>query len=355
MAVHILDAMTREGFEEVVALHDRRSGLRGFVALHDTSAGPAFGGIRRFAYRNENQALADCLRLARSMSHKCALNGIAGGGGKMVLFDPPEEALPAAYRAIGEFVERLGGRWFTGPDVGTGLRELGWVAERTSFVARPDEGPGDLATATAAGVFAAMGAALSHLDGEERWPARTVVVQGLGRVGLRLSERLRACGARVVASEKDPDRRAAAEDLGLEVLEPGSELDVASDVFSPCAMGGVLHDLSIPRLRARVVCGAANNPLARTIHGVHLHRRGILFVPDPVANSGALLRGAEQHLSGRAVELEEIEARIAALTREILELAEARSTATVRVAEDEARRRIERRRATRRAVPAGTP
>ncbi len=356
MAVHILDAMSRAGFEEVVALHDRASGLRGFVALHDTSAGPAFGGIRRFDYRHEHQALNDCLRLARAMSEKCALNGIAGGGGKMVLFDLPERARPDAYRAIGDFVERLGGRWITGPDVGTGTRELGWVAERTRYVTRPGpDGPGDLPAATAAGVFSAMGAALRHLDGAEGWSSRTVVVQGLGSVGLRLARRLVESGARVVASELDPGRRAEARELGLEVHEPGGELELESDVFSPCAMGGVLHDLSIPRLRTRVVCGAANNPLARSHHGVRLHRRGILFVPDPVANAGALLRGAEFHLLGRPPSLAEIERRIGALTTEILELAAARETPTVRVAGHEARRRIVSRRAERRPQSLGSP
>ena len=346
MSVHILDAMIREGFEEVVALHDRRSGLRAFLALHDTSIGPAFGGIRRFAYATEKAALLDCLRLARAMSWKVALADIDGGGGKLVLLDDPGLELEAAYRYLGRCVEGLGGRFYTGPDVGTGAQELGWVTAHTRFAARPgDGGAGDLAGATMLGAFAGVAAALRQLDGEEDWPRRTVVVQGLGEVGLRLARRLVDLGARVVASELDADRGDRARELGVELVSPGHEYDVACDVFAPCAMGGVLHDLTIQRLSCRSVVGAANNILARAGHGVRLHDRGILYVPDFVVNAGAVMRGAGYHLRGEATGDDEIERRIGALATDVLSRAVSEGRPPADVAVEEASLRVARRRA----------
>jgi len=352
MAVHILDAMAREGFEEVVAIHDRASGLRAFVGIHDTSAGPAFGGIRRYAYRDERSALIDCLRLSRAMTRKCALAGIEGGGGKIVVVDSPDLERAGAYRHLGRAVERLAGRYYAGPDVGTGEEELGWVAEGTSFVTRPGaEGPGELAPATAAGVFAGMAASLRSLDGEEDWGKRTIVVQGIGSVGGLLARRLLERGARVLGAELDPDRARRAEALGVECVEAGSELEVECDVFAPCAMGGGLHDLSISRLRSRIVCGSANNPLAHRQHGELLHERGVLYVPDVVVSAGAVLRGSAFHLQGAAMGLEEIEARIDAVVSRILSIASANDWPPSRAAEEEAARLIETRRRRAAAPP----
>ena len=175
--------MTRRGFEEVIAIHDRHSGLEAFLAIHDTSRGPAFGGIRRWAYRNEREALMDCLRLSQAMSRKCALAGLQAGGAKVVLLDRDGLDLEAAYRHIGRVVERMAGRFYTGPDMGTGEPELQWLAEETRYATRPDpEGPGMLAESTAEGVFRGAEAALVHLDGEAAWGKRRVVVQGLSLI-----------------------------------------------------------------------------------------------------------------------------------------------------------------------------
>jgi leucine dehydrogenase len=357
MAVQVLEAMARQGFEEVLALQDRRSGLRAFLAIHDTSVGPAFGGIRRFTYRDEKSALLDCLRLALAMSQKCVLAGIRGGGAKVVVLDRPGMDAAQAYRHLGTCIQRLGGRYFAGPDVGTGTAELTWVAEETGFVTRtgPD-GPGDLAEATAAGVFAGLASALVHLDGAERWKERTVVLQGLGKVGTGLARRLIERGVRVLASEVDEHRVAgASRELAIDLLEPGSELDVPCDVFSPCAMGGILHDLSIQRLRSRAVCGAANNQLARDRHGSKLQERGILYVPDFVVNSGGVIAGAEFHLSGVRARLEDVEGRVRATTTQILAISRRERRAPARVAVREAQRRLDERRAAARSQPTPTP
>lgn len=347
MSVHVLDAMAREGFELVMALHDRRSRLRGFLGIHDSAQGPAFGGIRRWSYQDEDQALRDCLRLARAMTQKCALAGLPAGGGKLVLIDRSDVDVEAAYGFVGDVLESLNGRFHSGPDIGTGARELEWVATRTAFVTRPEpHGPGLLSEATCEGVLHGIAAALRHLDGAEDWSARTIVVQGLGEVGRGLARRFVERGARVVAAEIDPERASlTARELEIELVDPATEFDQRCDVFAPCAMGGILHDLTLTRLRCRVVAGGANNVLARALHGDRLHEMGILYAPDFVINAGALIRGALFHLEGRREPVEAIGSRVGRTTVEILERARAERAPPARVAFDEAERRIARWRA----------
>lgn len=345
----LLDQLARDGFEEIVALHDRRSGLRAFLALHDSTPGRAFGGIRRWSYYDEASALRDCMRLARAMTYKCALAKLPAGGAKMVLLDRPELDLEQGYRFLGGVVERLAGRYYAGPDVGTNTDELARVAERTRFVTDPGpEGPGELAESTAAGVVAGIAAALRHLDGAEDWPRRTIVVQGLGEVGSRVALSLRGWGARVLASDLDSERvEAFVRSSGIERIDPSAEFDTPCDVFSPCALGGILHDLSVLRLRARIVAGAANNVLASPAHGEQLHERGVLYVPDYAINSGALIRGARFHLDGVREPIERIAARVGAVVADVLAQSKAQGLSPARVAEREAEMVVERRRSER--------
>lgn len=336
--------MTRRGFEEVIAIHDRHSGLEAFLAIHDTSRGPAFGGIRRWAYRNEREALMDCLRLSQAMSRKCALAGLQAGGAKVVLLDRDGLDLEAAYRHIGRVVERMAGRFYTGPDMGTGESELQWLAEETRYATRPDpEGPGMLAESTAEGVFRGAEAALVHLDGEAAWGKRRVVVQGLGAVGARLAERLLEHGVTVLGADIDEDRaQKVSSELEIELVDPSDAVDIPCDVYSPCGLGGAVHDVSIERLRCRVIAGGANNVLARRAHGDALHDRDILYAPDFVINSGALIRGSLFHMTGERESLENIGARVGRTLREVFEqsktLEESPEKVAVRIADE----RIER-------------
>ncbi len=303
--------------------------------------------MRRWSYRTENDALRDVLRLSRAMTHKCILSGVPAGGAKVVVLDRGEVDWEGAYRHLGQVVERLAGRFYTGPDVGTGAPELAAMAGETRYVTRPDErGPGQLPEATAEGVFQGMAAALEHLDGEVDWPRRRVVVQGLGAVGSRLARSLVEAGARVLASDVDADTaQRLATELDLELVDPTRELDVPCDVFAPCALGGLLHDLSVPRLRCKVVAGGANNVLAKPAHGDSLHERGVLYVPDFVINSGELIRGAHFPLEGRRIPVAEIGARIRAVLSELLRASQAEGRPPARHAFDEAERRLAERRA----------
>jgi len=353
MSTQVLEEMVQGGFEEVLALHDRKSGLRAFLAIHDTSVGPAFGGIRRFGYLDEGQALMDVLRLSKAMTHKCALAGLPAGGAKLVLLDSPELDVLEAYRYIGKRVDELAGRFYTGPDVGTGPEELSAVAEKTRFVTDPGvAGPGDLAGATADGVFAGIAATLRQLDGEEDWGRRKIVIQGLGGVGERLARRLVEVGAQVVGADIDIERaERVGRELLIETVDPSREFGVECDLFAPCAMGGIIHDVAIKRLRTRAVAGAANNVLARIGHGDQLHSKGILYAPDFAINSGALIRGALFHLNGQRESTGEIESRIGAAITEILGQAAALDLPPARVALREAERRINMRRSSAQTPP----
>ena len=347
MSASLLASLAREGFEAVHALFDRRSGARAYLAIHDTSTGPAFGGVRRATYPNEEAALADCLRLAHNMTAKCAISDLPAGGAKVVLLDDPEVDTLEAYRYLGRAVESLGGRFYAGPDAGTGTAELEALCDSTRYATSPGPGgPGQLAEATASGVFAGIRAGLEHLDGELDWPARRVVVQGLGAVGSLLAERLIEVGARVVGTDLDSE---VAERVGrrleLEVVEPGHELGLECDVFSPNGFGGGLHDLSLPRLRARMIAGGANNVLSQTIHSDSLHASGVLYVPDFVINSGALIRGVRFHLDDERVPVEDIEEGIYTRAQELLERAVKHEEPPLRVARQEARARLDVRRA----------
>ena len=252
----------------------------------------------------------------------------------------------AGYGALGRAVERMAGRLYVGPDVGTGESEMQALAAHTRFATDPGpKGPGELAQSTAEGVFQGMGAALEHLDGALDWSSQRVVIQGLGAVGLELARRLVASGAQVAGSDLDPARlESAVEELGIEGLDSNEVVSAECDVLAPCAMGGLLHDLSLERLRTRVVAGAANNVLARTLHGDRLHARGVLYVPDFVLNSGALIRGTIFHLEGRREPVSAIGRRVAKMVRAVLEEAAKSQAPPTRVARRMAEERLALRR-----------
>ncbi|MEZ6019821.1 MAG: Glu/Leu/Phe/Val dehydrogenase dimerization domain-containing protein [Planctomycetota bacterium] len=305
--------------------------------------GTGFRGIRRYEYRSEAEGIMDCLRLARAMTYKCALAGLPAGGAKTVLLDDPDVDWKRGYRALGRTVERMAGRYYAGPDVGTRDVDLAQVVGETAFATDPGpEGPGELEACTAEGVFRGMQAALQHLDGDVDWPSRRVVIQGLGAVGWALAQRLMAAGAEVAGADMDPDRlQRAVDELGIEGMDPNDVLGARCDVFAPCAMGGLLHDLSLERLQARVVAGAANNVLARTLHGDRLHARGVLYVPDFVLNSGALIRGAIFHLEGRREPVSAIGDRVAGVVTAVLDAARGSDSSPMRVARRMAEERLQ--------------
>ncbi|MBX3465206.1 MAG: Glu/Leu/Phe/Val dehydrogenase [Planctomycetes bacterium] len=294
-----VDVLAAADCEQVLVVRDRATGATAVLAVHDTRLGPAHGGIRRARYPDLGAAVADAVALAQAMTWKAALAELPAGGGKTVLLDHDGLDRAAAYRLVGRAVDQLGGRYFTGPDVGTGDAELRFVAEATRFVAVPgrDGGPGDLAAATASGVFAALTALAERLPAPVR--GLRVVVQGLGAVGWRLAGLLHAAGAELLVADVQPERAAAAAAaFGAHVVPPERVLATPCAVLAPCALGGLLTAATAAALPARGICGAANNVFADADAADVLHRRGVLVVPDFVANAGGLVRGALWHLAG---------------------------------------------------------
>jgi leucine dehydrogenase len=290
----VFDKMAEQGHEQVVFCYDRASGLKAIIAIHDTSLGPARGGTRYKEYHTEDEALDDALRLAKGMSYKFAFTDMPRGGGKAVILrDDPHQTTDKRLllRAYGRFVQLLAGRFGTGPDLGTNSHDMVAVAEQTDYVWAVDTtvgGTGDSTPLTAQGVLAGMQAALEEVDGSGTLQGRRVVVQGLGGVGAHLAELLVAAGAGVVGSDVDPGRaKELADRLGVEVADPEQVYEVNCDVFSPNAVGGVLNEHTIPRLRCRIVAGGANNQLGTPADGARLWERGIVYAPDYVINSAA--------------------------------------------------------------------
>ena len=289
----ILHRMGAEGHEQVAMFSDPGSGLKAIIAIHDTTLGPACGGTRMWPYESEAEALTDALRLSQAMTYKAAAAGLHLGGGKGVIIgDPHTEKSEALMRAYGRFVDTLGGRYLTTTDVGTTGRDLEYVRQETAHVAGLPltlGGSGDTSIMTGLGVYIGMKACAEEVWGNDGLRGKTVAVQGFGKVASHLCEHLMEEDTRIVVADVFDDALDRARDLGLEVTSPNFILNADCDIFAPCALGGVLNPQTIPQLRCRVVAGGANNQLLSEADGEELHRRGILYAPDYIVNSGGII------------------------------------------------------------------
>lgn len=279
--------------ELLLTCADEETGYLGVIAIHNTALGPAVGGTRFWNYASEAEAITDALRLSRGMTYKNALAGLPLGGGKSVIIGNNRTLeREAIFRAHGRFVESLGGRYVTAEDVGTSPADMEIVRRETRHVAGLLDKSGDPSPVTAHGVLRAMQASARVRWGADDLAGRRVAIQGLGNVGRHLARELRAAGAHLVVSDTDDERvRRVVEEYGAERVSPEEIYSVEADIFAPCALGGVLNDETIPRLKAEVVAGAANNQLLEARHGEALEARGILYAPDYVANAGGIING----------------------------------------------------------------
>ena len=279
------------GHEQVVFCHEPSCGYRGIIAIHDTTLGPSLGGTRFWSYPSEEAALVDALRLSRGMTYKAAVAGLNLGGGKAVIIgDPRTTNREAIFRAHGRFIESLGGRYITAEDVGTSEADMEYVHMETDHVSGLPGASGDPSPVTAFGTYRGIKAAARHRYGSDELQGRTVAVQGLGHVGYHLCRYLHGEGASLVVTDIDPERvKRVVDEFAARAVAPDAIYDVEAEVYAPSALGATLNDETIPRLKAEIVGGAANNVLAEARHGDELHERGITYAPDYVINAGGLI------------------------------------------------------------------
>lgn len=315
--------------EQVVFCRDEPSGLRAIIAIHSTALGPALGGTRFHPYASEDDAVLDVLHLSTAMSYKNALAGLGHGGGKAVILgDPTRDKTEALLRAYGRFVQSLGGRYITACDVGTYVGDMDVVARESEYVtgrSLSHGGAGDSSILTAFGVFQGMRAAAQHVWGSPTLSARRVGISGVGKVGTLLVDHLLADGAQVVVadiSDQAIARVTAAHPEVAVVADTEALVREPIDVYAPCALGSALDDPTVTVLRAKIVCGGANNQLAHPGVEKYLDERGILYAPDYVVNAGGVVQVADE-IGG--FDFQRAHARVAKIfdtTRAILELAD---------------------------------
>ena len=286
--------------ERVVEAIDEAAGYHGIVAIHSTKLGPAVGGTRVWPYKSFDEALTDALRLSRGMTYKAALAGLPFGGGKSVIIAESRKMdRESVFRAHGRFINHFNGQYITGEDVGTTPADMELVRQETPYAAGLAHKSGDPSPFTAHGVFRAMQAAAFHRWQSANLTGRAVAIQGCGSVGYQLARELHKAGARLMVTDIDSARAArVAKELGAKQIQPDKIFDADAEILAPCALGGILNDETIPRLRVALVCGAANNQLGEDRHAEALEARGILYVPDYVANAGGIINGARE--MGRA-------------------------------------------------------
>ena len=296
----VFGLMASYDYGEVHFARDAASGLRGIVAIHDTRLGPALGGCRFLPYAREEDALIDALRLARGMTYKAALADLPHGGGKSVLIRPETAHFDRAelFLAFGRFVDDLGGHYITAEDSGTGLEDMEIIRSVTKHVTGVDAshgGSGDPSPFTALGVRRGIEACVKLRLGRDSLEGIHVAVQGVGHVGYHLCRELSASGAKLSVADVDPLKAERAQrEFGAAVVPLDKIFETECDVLAPCALGSALNDQTIPRIKASIVAGAANNQLAEPRHGDDVNARGILYAPDYAINAGGLINVAAE-------------------------------------------------------------
>ena len=340
--MEIFEAMAHKEHDQLVFWSDAASGYRGIIAIHDTTLGPALGGTRFWNYASEAEAITDVLRLARDMTYKAAITGLALGGGKSVIIgDHHTTEREAIFRAHGRAVESLGGRYITAADVGTSVDDMEYVRQETQWVTGLRGRSGDPAPITAFGVCKGLKACARFRYGEESLEGRHVVVQGLGRVGYHLCKYLAEEGARLSVADIEDDRvRKAVADFDATAVAPNDVYGIDADVFSPCALGAVINDDTLGALKVDIVAGSANNQLAEARHGRALHEKGIVYAPDYVINAGGICSVYGELKGWTAEQSMEKAGGIYECLLEVLGHALAEDIPTSQAADSMARRRI---------------
>jgi len=320
MALTFEELHTGTDHERVVRARDAGAAYDAVIAVHSTAAGRAVGGTRLWRYDSFDAAVTDALRLSRGMTFKCLMARVPLGGGKSVILRGAEPLdRVRLLEAHGDAIEALNGIYSTGEDVGTTPADMATVARRTRYVAGLPGKGGDPSPYTARGVIAALDACANAHWGSARLEGKSAAIQGCGAVGAPLARALAARGARLILCDVDTSRaRRLADELHADLSDPERIWDTPADIFSPCALGGVLNESTIPRLACSIIAGSANNQLSTPEDGMRLFRRGIRYAVDYVANAGGLLSGCREMLGWSERQVDDGLAGIGETMREVL-------------------------------------
>ena len=291
-----LELIREYGHEKVAFFNNEKAGLRCIIAVHNTKLGPALGGCRLSPYPTYDDALFDVLRLSRGMSFKNAAAGLPLGGGKGVIIADPSQRTEALMEAYGEAVESLQGMYYTAEDVNTDTRDVDYMMHKTKYVVGRKDISGDPSPFTAIGVFEGIKATAKSLYGSDDFSGLTVAVQGLGKVGYDVAKYVTEAGAKVVACVHS-NRKAmekAINELGVTEVREKDIFGVECDIFSPCALGAIINEFTIPQLKCKAIAGAANNQLLNDKCGEQLKKLGILYAPDFIINAGGVINAGQE-------------------------------------------------------------
>jgi phenylalanine dehydrogenase len=290
--------------EQVVFCNDPSTGLRAIIAIHDTTRGPALGGCRMQPYSSVEEALEDVLRLSKGMTYKCAAADVDFGGGKAVIIgDPKTDKSPELFRAFGQFVNSLGGRFYTGTDMGTAMDDFIHAMKETNFINGLPEvygGGGDSSIPTAEGVLYGIKATNQMLTGNDELGQHQYAIQGLGKVGFKVACGLLKAGAHIYVTDINEDSLKSIEVVAaktsgkVQIVENEEIYSQEADIFVPCAFGGIINDTTIPQFKVKAIVGSANNQLLDDKHGKMMRDKGILYAPDYIVNSGGLIQVADE-------------------------------------------------------------
>lgn len=343
----ILEQLSLSGHKKVVFCNDISTGLKAIIAIHDTTLGPALGGVRMWNYNNEAEALEDVLRLSKGMTYKAAVAGLnVGGGAAVIIGDARRQKTEALMRSFGRFVKNLNGEFIAGEDVGTTVRDMEYIRMETTHVTGVPEslgGAGNPAPYSAKGVYLGIKASVKEIFGTDELAGRSVVVQGTGNVGEHLVELLRNDNVEVYVSDINEDRmRMIARKYKAKAIDADKIFSIAADVYAPCALGATINDKTIKTMKFAIIAGSANNQLAdEQMHGKLLLDKGILYAPDYLINAGGIISCYSELTGyGRKRTMQLID-NIYDATREVIKLSKAENIPTNLAAARIAERRIE--------------
>lgn len=292
----VFDYLEERDYEQLIFCQDRDTGLKAIICIHDTTLGPALGGLRIWDYKSEEEAIVDVLRLARGMTYKNAAAGLDFGGGKAVILgNPAQIKSKELLHVFGKYVDSLGGRYITAEDMNSTTEDIACINEVTDFVVGLKEKSGNPSPITAFGVYKGILAAVNEVYGNLDLTDKVIAVQGLGMVGYALCEYLHKAGAQLYVTDIDEKKvTRAVKTLNASAVAPNEIYGLACDIFAPCAMGAVINADTVDQFQCKIIAGSANNQLADEKYGEILMEKGILYIPDYVINSGGVINVSEE-------------------------------------------------------------